>query len=65
MQLRRKSSKLLIATVLSTTQVAVYAPIFHPFFRLPTNHITITVHAHDVRRDVATGTLILAAATGH
>ena len=55
----------MIATVLSTTPVAVYALVFHPSFLLPAGHMTIIGNAHIVGHDVASGISILADAIGH
>ena len=50
-------------TVLFITPVVVYAPVFHPSFRLPIGHITIIGYVHVISHDTETG--ILAVFTGH
>ena len=62
--LRRQSSNM-IATILSTTPVAVYALVLHPFFLLPADHIAIIGHAHVVGHDVAPKISILAVTIDH
>ena len=54
---------MLIAMVLSITQVADYVPVFYPSFRLPADCIVIIGHIHVISHNVETG--ILAIVTGH